>query len=54
VVLSTIEIEYITLAEGAKEGICLKSLMDDLRFAQGKIVIFCDSLNVICLTKNHV
>lgn len=51
VALSTIEAEYMALAEAAKEGIWLKGLVIDLGFPQDKAVIFCDSLSFVCLAK---
>ncbi|GAA0171429.1 reductase [Lithospermum erythrorhizon] len=45
VTLSTIETEYMTLTEAAKEGIWLRGLVSDLGYI---------SLSAICLTKNQV
>jgi len=54
VALSTIEGEYMALAEAMKEEIWLKGLISDLGFSQDKVIIFCDSLSAICFAKDQV
>ena len=52
IVLSTIEVEYMTLIEAVKETIWLEGLLDELRVGHKQIFIYSDSQSVICLVKN--
>lgn len=52
VALSTTEAEYMALAEGVKEAIWLKGMVNELGIAQACITIHCDSQSVIHLA-NH-
>ena len=52
VALSTTEAEYMALAEGVKEAIWLKGMVNELGIAQACVTIHCDSQSVIHLA-NH-
>lgn len=54
VTLSTIELEYMTLTEAAKERIWVRGLFSDLGLHHVQANVFCDRLSVIFLAKNHV
>ena len=54
VVLSTTEVEYMTVIEAVKEAIQLRSLVEDLNLHQGVTTIFCDYQNVIHLIKHQM
>ncbi|KAJ4721737.1 Retrovirus-related Pol polyprotein from transposon TNT 1-94 [Melia azedarach] len=54
VTLSTIEAEYMALTEATKEGIWLKGLVSDLGLHHDQAIVYCDSLNAICLAKDQV
>ena len=54
VTLSTTEAEYMALTEAAKEGVWLKGLVGDLGLHHDQVIVFCDSLSAICLTKDQV
>ncbi|KAK9200159.1 hypothetical protein WN944_015355 [Citrus x changshan-huyou] len=52
VALSTTEAEYIALTEAVKEAIWLRGLVSELGFKQEGVIVGCDSLSVIQLSKN--
>ncbi len=52
--MSTIEAEYIALAEVVKEALRLHGLVGDLGLIQNKLTVFCDSHSAIHLTKNQL
>ena len=52
--LSTTEVEYIVVAEGVKEALWLRGLVDDLGQVQETIAVYCDSQSAIHLTKNQM
>jgi hypothetical protein len=53
--MSTIEAEYQTLVEGAKEIVWLWNLLVDMQIPQeGPTMLFCDNQSSIKLVKNHV
>ena len=52
--LSTIEVEYTTVAEAFKEAIWLKGMINELGYEQSSITILCDSQSAINLSKNQV
>ncbi|KAH9684683.1 DNA (cytosine-5)-methyltransferase [Citrus sinensis] len=52
VALSTTEAEYIALTEVVKEAIWLRGLVSELRFKQEVVIVGCDSLSAIQLSKN--
>ncbi|KAH9752645.1 hypothetical protein KPL71_014775 [Citrus sinensis] len=52
VALSTTEAEYIALTEAVKEAIWLRGLVSELGFKQEVVVVGCDSLSAIQLSKN--
>ncbi|GJX80864.1 retrovirus-related pol polyprotein from transposon TNT 1-94 [Tanacetum coccineum] len=54
IALSTTEAEYMALTYATKEGILLKGLIEDLSFPQDQAIVFCDSINAICLAKDQV
>ena len=54
VALSTMEAEYMAVAEVVKEAIWLRGLVSDLGLQQGETVVFCDSQSAIHLTKNQM
>ena len=51
VALSTTESEYIVVAEAAKEALWLIGLVKKLSVQQGRVLLQCDSQNVIYLAK---
>ena len=51
-ILSTTEVEYISLTEALKEAFWLKGIVGELGYEQKTITVFCDSQNSIYLTKN--
>lgn len=54
VALSTTEAEYMALVEAVKEGIWLKSLIEEFSYEQENINVWCDSQSALCLAKNNV
>ncbi|KAL6330028.1 hypothetical protein AAG906_039943 [Vitis piasezkii] len=54
VALSTIESEYMAVAEAAKESLSLTGLVKELGIQQGVVQLYCDSQSVIYLAKNQV
>ena len=52
VALSTIESEYMAVAEVAKESLSLTGLVKELGIQQGGVQLYCDSQSVIYLAKN--
>ncbi|KAH9655560.1 Integrase catalytic domain-containing protein [Citrus sinensis] len=52
VALSTTEAEYIALTKAVKEAIWLRGLVSELGFKQEVVVVGCDSLSAIQLSKN--
>ena len=52
VALSTTEAEYMAVAEGVKESLWLRGLLDDLGFRQEGVQLSCDSQSTIFLAKN--
>ncbi|KAH9684612.1 DNA (cytosine-5)-methyltransferase 1B [Citrus sinensis] len=52
VALSTTEAEYIALTEVVKEAIWLRGLVSELGFKQEVVIVGCDSLSDIQLSKN--
>ena len=54
VALSTTEAEYMALAEGVKEAIWLKGMVNELGIAQPCVTIHCDSQSVIHLGNHQI
>uniref|UniRef100_A0A2N9J7Q6 Reverse transcriptase Ty1/copia-type domain-containing protein n=1 Tax=Fagus sylvatica TaxID=28930 RepID=A0A2N9J7Q6_FAGSY len=54
VAMSTIEVEYMAVAEAAKEALWLKGLVKELGLNQGGVQMHCDSQSAIYLAKNQV
>ena len=54
VALSTTEAEYMAMAEGVKEALWLRGLLDDLGLKQNNVNLHCDSQSAIHLAKNQV
>ena len=54
VALSTMEAEYMALAEAIKEAIWLKSLFTELSQEQDDFVVHCDSQSTIHLSKDQM
>ncbi|KAL0460800.1 UNVERIFIED_CONTAM: Retrovirus-related Pol polyprotein from transposon TNT 1-94 [Sesamum latifolium] len=54
VALSTIEAEYMAVAEAAKEALWLNGLVKELGVEQGGVQLHCDSQSAIYLAKNQV
>ena len=54
VALSTTEAEYIALAEGVKEGLWLKGMLNELGIEQECVPIHCDSQSAIHLAKHQM
>ena len=54
VALSIIELEYMVVAETAKEALRLAGLVKELGIQQGGVQLHCDSQNAIFLVKNHL
>ena len=54
VALSTTEAEYMAMAEGVKEALWLRGLLDDLGLKQDCVNLNCDSQSAIHLAKNQV
>lgn len=54
ITLCTIEVEYMTLTEAAKEGIWLKGLVSDVGQHHDQTIVYFDSLSAICLAKDQV
>jgi hypothetical protein len=52
VALSTMEVEYVVVAEASKEMIWLKRFMEELGKKQENIRLYCDSESAIDLAKN--
>ena len=50
--LSSTEIEYIALANAAKEALWLKQLLNELNKDANQTLIYCDNKSTICLAKN--
>ncbi|KAL0301480.1 UNVERIFIED_CONTAM: Retrovirus-related Pol polyprotein from transposon TNT 1-94, partial [Sesamum radiatum] len=51
--LSTTEVEYMTVAEAAKEALWLSGLSKELGVEQGGVQLHCDSQSAIYLAKNQ-
>ncbi|GJU09188.1 hypothetical protein Tco_1125618 [Tanacetum coccineum] len=51
VAMSTIEAEY-TAAQASKEAVWLKLLLEELRYIQEKINLFCDNQSALYLARN--
>uniref|UniRef100_A0A2N9G9Z0 Reverse transcriptase Ty1/copia-type domain-containing protein n=1 Tax=Fagus sylvatica TaxID=28930 RepID=A0A2N9G9Z0_FAGSY len=54
VAMSTIEVEYMAVAEAAKEALWLKGLVKVLGLNQSGVQMHCDSQSAIYLAKNQV
>jgi hypothetical protein len=54
VALSTIEAEYMAVADAIKEAIWLHGLTEDLGILQKNMKVLCDSQSAIHLAKNQV
>ncbi|PNX69499.1 retrovirus-related Pol polyprotein from transposon TNT 1-94 [Trifolium pratense] len=54
VALSTTEAEYMAVAEGVKEALWLRGLLDDLGMKQECVKLSCDSQSALHLAKNQV
>ena len=54
VAMSTTEAEYMAIVEACKESVWLKGLLAELCGVDSCIDLFCDSQNVICLTKDQM
>ena len=54
VALSAIELEYMAVAEVAKEVLWLLGLVKELGIQQGRVQLHCDSQSAIFLAKNQV
>ncbi|GKE33991.1 hypothetical protein Tco_1453313 [Tanacetum coccineum] len=54
IAMSTIEAEYIAIAEAGKELVWLKNFLKELDIAQTECVLFCDKQSAIHLVKNLV
>jgi hypothetical protein len=54
VAMSTIEAEYMAVAEVAKEALWLKGLVKELGMNQGGVQMHCDSQSAIYLAKSQV
>ncbi|RDX81638.1 hypothetical protein CR513_37649, partial [Mucuna pruriens] len=54
IALSTTQVEFITLMEGVKEAMWIKGLNVELGIVQNYVTIFCDSQNVIHISKHQV
>ncbi|KAL0447562.1 UNVERIFIED_CONTAM: Retrovirus-related Pol polyprotein from transposon TNT 1-94 [Sesamum latifolium] len=54
VALSTIEAEYMAVAEAAKEALWLNGLAKEMGVEQGGVQLHCDSQSAIYLAKNQV
>ncbi|GKC72575.1 retrovirus-related pol polyprotein from transposon TNT 1-94, partial [Tanacetum coccineum] len=52
--MSTIEVEYMAIAEAGKELVWLKNFLEELDRAQTECVLFCDNQSAIHLMKNPV
>jgi ribonuclease HI len=52
VALSTTEAEYIAIIEAAKELLWMKKFLQKLSLQQERYLLYCDSQNVIHLSKN--
>ena len=50
--LSTIEAEYMVVAETAKEALWLTGLVKELGIEQGEVQLHCNSQSAIYLAKN--
>jgi hypothetical protein len=53
VAISTIEYEFMAIAEAIKEALWLKGLVKELSLNQGGVQMHCDSQSSIYLAKNH-
>ena len=54
VVLSTTEVEYVTVGSCCAQVLWMKQQLEDFGIAMDHIPIKCDNTNAICLTKNHI
>ena len=54
VALSTTEAEYMAMVEAVKEGIWLKSLIEEFGYEQKSVDVWCDSQSALCIAKNNV
>ena len=54
VAMSTTEVEYMAVAEAAKEALWLKGLVKVLGLNQGGVQLHCDSQSAIYLAKHQV
>jgi hypothetical protein len=54
VAMSTIEAEYMAIAEAMDEGLCLEGLYFELCGVKSSITIYCDNHSAIYLTKDHM
>ena len=52
--LSTTEAEYMAVAEGFKEALWLRGLINELGICQKKVEVHCDSQSAIYLAKYQV
>ena len=50
--LSSVEAEYIALANAAKEALWLKQLLNELKKDANQTLICCYNKSTICLVKN--
>ncbi|GJR47309.1 retrovirus-related pol polyprotein from transposon TNT 1-94 [Tanacetum coccineum] len=54
VAMSTIEEEYVAVAQANKEAVWLKMLLEELGQEQEKITLFCDNQSVLYLERNPI
>jgi hypothetical protein len=54
VAMPTTEVEYMAVAEAAKEALWLTGLVKELGIQQGGVSLHCDSQSAIYLAKNQV
>jgi hypothetical protein len=54
VAMSTTEVEYMAVAEAAKEGLWLIGLVRELGIQQVGVPLYCDNQSAIYLAKNQV
>ncbi|GKA82365.1 hypothetical protein Tco_0789113 [Tanacetum coccineum] len=50
--MSTTEVEYVAAAQASKEAIWLKMLLEELRYKQEKITLFCHNQSALYLARN--
>ena len=52
VALSTTEAEYMAATQACKEAIWIQRLLEELRYKQPKIIVYCDNQSALHIARN--